>query len=277
MAQIEHKHSIALVRARALKGESLVHAKVYRNKVLQQLQDRLNVSVSHKHTGSPPPRSPVPPSINVHSPGTSAMPAHTPSTVPTLNLSALQSRRRGGGSSVNSSRSSSTSTRGSGGRRRDGAGDKKILDQNSEAACWSDMSLQSEWSFDPLRLRRDSLSPGKGRTENEFLVIEDGSTIHPLSMKKNGTKGRKPSLSLPPSDLPPGGLARQSNEWASRMPEAGIGGRESIHLHSSKEVPEKDLLSSLYGDMLNLVPSVEEKGSQLVGNLRTHTGEEGAS
>jgi hypothetical protein len=203
------------------------------------------------------------------------MPAHTPSTVPTLNLSALQSIRRGGGSSVNSSRSSSTSTKGSGGRRRDGAGDKKVLDRTSEAAGWIDTSLQSEWSFDPRRLHRDRLSPEKGRTENEFLVIEDGSTIHPLSTEKNGSKGRKPSLSLSPSDLPPGGLARQSNKWASRMPEAGIGGWESIHLHSSKEVPEKDLLSSLYGDMHNLVHSVEEKGLQLVGNLRTHTGEEG--
>ncbi len=265
------------MRARALKGESLAHAKVYRNKVLQQLQDRLNVSVSHKHTGSPPPRSPVPPSIHVQSPGTSAMPAHTPSTVPTLNLSALQSMRRGGGSSVRSSRSRSTSTRGSVGRRRDGAGDKKVLDQTSEAAGWSDTSLQSEWSFVTQRLHRDRLSPEKGRTENEFLVIEDGSSIHPLSMDKNGTRSRKPSLSLPLSDHPPGGLPRKSNEWASCTPEPGIGDRESIHLRSSKEVPAKDLVSSLYNDIHNLVHSVEERGLQLVGNLWTQTGEEGTS
>ena len=204
------------------------------------------------------------------------MPAHTPSTVPTLNLSALQSMRRGGGSSVRSSRSRSTSTRGSVGRRRDGAGDKKVLDQTSEAAGWSD-SLQSEWSFVTQRLHRDRLSPEKGRTENEFLVIEDGSTIHPLSMDKNGTRSRKPSLSLPLSDHPPGGLPRKSNEWASCTPEPGIGDRESIHLHSSKEVPAKDLVSSLYNDIHNLVHSVEERGLQLVGNLWTQTGEEGTS
>ena len=102
------------------------------------------------------------------------MPAHTPSTVPTLNLSALQSMRRGGGSSVNSSRSSSTSTTGSGSRRRDGAGDKKVFDRTSEAAGWNDTSLQSEWSFDSSKGRKPSLSHTHTSEPCGWLVEQGG-------------------------------------------------------------------------------------------------------
>jgi len=235
--QVVHKHSIALVRARTLKKEALIRANVYRNKVLQQLQDRLNTNLSTKHTGSPPPLSPAPSSSHAYTPGVLEGPAHTPITVPTLNLSALQSEHRSDSGS-SSTTTSSSNARDNVGRQGNGTGDNDL-----ETGGWGDKILQTEWSFENQRRESNEVSPETERMkfENKSLVIGGGSTTPPLSMEENGI-------------------------------------RNSMHADNSRtQVPEKDILSSLYSDMYNLVDAVEETGFQLVGDMWKQSGEESTS